>query len=168
MTIYLNLQKKIFLRSYHFAQLSKKPFSPWFTKVRKFSTLLTLITTSFLLASPLYFNENLLFIFTILYLISCYELFKFENIKIFQLIVFPFLKYILQLSAGIGYVFGLIKKNITQIYHKIALVSGPARIYLRNNKPTYLILYITGRCNSKCSYCFQWELINVPKRVQKN
>ena len=41
------------------------------------------------------------------------------------------------------------------------------RIYLRNKNPTYLILYVTGRCNSKCSYCFQWDILNIKDRVKK-
>lgn len=163
----LKSSKKNFLRSYHFAQLSKKPFSPWFTKIRKFSTLLTILITSFVLISPLYLSESILLTLSIAYLVSCYEILKFKEKNFFRLLAFPFIKYVLQLSAALGYIFGLIKKIITQIYHKFALVSGPLRIYLRKNKPTYLILYITGRCNSKCSYCFQWELINVPKRVSK-
>ena len=44
---------------------------------------------------------------------------------------------------------------------------GPFRIYLRHNKPTYLILYVTGKCNSRCSYCFQWDILNVKERVKK-
>ena len=37
---------------------------------------------------------------------------------------------------------------------------------MRYNNPTYLILYV-GRCNSKCSYCFQWDILNVGERVRQ-
>ena len=40
----LLLIKKFFLRSFHFAQLEKKLFSPWFTKIRKISTLFTCLS----------------------------------------------------------------------------------------------------------------------------
>jgi len=28
-------------------------------------------------------------------------------------------------------------------------------------------LYVTGKCNSKCSYCFQWDILNIKSRIKK-
>jgi len=33
-----------------------------------------------------------------------------------------------------------------------------------NKNPSYLILYVTSKCNSKCSYCFYWRELNKKKK----
>ena len=163
----LLLIKKFFLRSFHFAQLEKKPFSPWFTKIRKISTLFTCLSVFF---GFLYILNNAflaLFIISILvYLASCKEITKFSK-NYLDTFLFIFIKFIIQTSIGLGTSFGLIKLYTKKIFHYIAYKSGPFRIYMRYNNPTYLILYVTGRCNSKCSYCFQWDILNVGERVRE-
>ena len=163
----LLLIKKFFLRSFHFAQLEKKLFSPWFTKIRKISTLFTCLSVFF---GFLYILNNAflaLFIISILvYLASCKEITKFSK-NYLDTLLFIFIKFIIQTSIGLGTSFGLIKLYIKKIFHYIAYKSGPFRIYMRYNNPTYLILYVTGRCNSKCSYCFQWDILNVGERVRE-
>jgi len=167
---YSNLQKniiKLFLRSFYFAQLEKKPFSPWFTKIRKFSVLFSFLITIFFLISifnNFFIQFFLLFLF--IYGLSCFELINFKK-RIRDLFVFIPIKFVLQNAIGFGYAAGSLSYLWKKIYFFIATKLGPIRIYLRYNKPTYLILYVTGKCNSKCSYCFQWDILNIKERVKK-
>ncbi len=163
----LILIKKFFLRSFHFAQLEKKPFSPWFTKLRKVSTLFTCLSIFF--ATLCFVNNSflpLLIISGLGFIVSCKEITKFSK-NYLDAFLFIFIKFILQASIGLGTFFGLVKLYAKKIFHYIAYKSGPFRIYMRYNNPTYLILYVTGRCNSKCSYCFQWDILNVGERVRQ-
>ena len=100
------------------------------------------------------------------YIISCKEILKFSK-NYSDSFFFLLIKFILQASIGLGTFFGLIKLYTKKLFHFIAYKSGPFRIYMRYNNPTYLILYVTGRCNSKCSYCFQWDILNVGERVRQ-
>jgi radical SAM protein with 4Fe4S-binding SPASM domain len=163
---FLIAYKKFFRRSYHFAMLDKKPFSPWFTKLRKISTLSvgSTILFSFLLFFSNYFLPFLA-LSIIVFLFTCKEIFQFKN-NFKEIVPFTFLKFCLQLAIGSGLALGFIKVFTKNFFHYLIYNSGPFRIYLRYNKPTYLILYVTGRCNSKCSYCFQWDILNVGSRVK--
>ena len=159
--------KKFFLRSYFYSQLEKKPFSPWFSVLRKFSTISTFGTVIFSILSLI--NNFFIPFFTLslaFYLFSCKEIFKFGS-NFFDNFLYIFVKFFFQTSIGFGYSLGLTKKYLTSIFHYLVYKSGPFRIYLRYSKPTYLILYVTGRCNSKCSYCFQWDILNEVSRVRK-
>ena len=164
--LFINL-KKLFLRSFFFSQLSKKPFSPWFSKIRKFSVISSFLTLFFL---PLIFFENKFFYLSafcfLIYLISCSELLNFKS-KFNEKLLFIFFKFFLQVSIGIGYSLGLTKKIFEDFINYLIIKSGPFRIYLKHKSPTYLILYVTGKCNSKCSYCFQWDILNIKSRIKK-
>lgn len=159
--------KKFFLRSFYFSQLKSKPVSPWFTISRKISTLLSFLSLGLFFLG--FFNQ-LFFYFSLItltgFLFSCIEIKYFKSSKIDK-IFFPFIKFCLQVSISLGYSLGLTKFFLEKTKNYLISKSGPFRIYLRNGKPTYLILYVTGKCNSKCSYCFQWEVLNVKDRVKK-
>ena len=164
---FFGICKKFFFRTYHFSQLEKKPFSPWFTKLRKLSTLssFAVVIFSFLSIINTIFVP-IIFLSGIFYLFSCKEIIKFADNKT-ESFTYIFLKFFFQTSIGLGYAIGSVKNYLIKIFYFIAYKSGPFRIYLRYSKPTYLILYVTGRCNSKCSYCFQWDILNVGSRVKK-
>ena len=164
-----NLQtniKKLFLRSFYFSQLDKKPFSPWFTKIRKFSVFSAFLTTIFLIMSIFFesfIQASIFFLF--IYCITCIELVNFKK-KIIDFFLFIPIKFSIQNAIGFGFALGYLIYLWKRIYFFIISILGPFRIYLRHKKPTYLILYVTGKCNSKCSYCFQWDILNVKERVQ--
>lgn len=159
--------KKFFLRSFYFSQLKSKPVSPWFTTSRKISTLISFSSLGLFFLG--FFNQ-LFFYFCLatlaVFLFGCNEIRHFKSSRVDK-IFFPFIKFCMQISISLGYLLGLTKFYLEKIKNLLISKSGPFRIYLRNGKPTYLILYVTGRCNSKCSYCFQWEVLNVKDRVKK-
>lgn len=159
--------KKLFLRSFFFSQLRRKPFSPWFSKTRKLSVILSCFTLFFLLLT-LFENKFIYFssLCFLIYLISCFELLNYKN-KLYDKFIFIPLKFLLQISIGFGYSLGLIKKKSEDLINYLIVKSGPFRIYFKHKKPTYLILYVTGKCNSKCSYCFQWDILNIKSRIKK-
>ena len=164
--LFANL-KKLFLRSFFFSQLSKKPFSPWFSKIRKLSVVSSFLT--FLFLPLVFFESKFLYIpgfFFSIYLTTCLELLKFKNKSLKKLMFLP-VKFFLQISIGFGYSLGLTKKIFQDLISYLIIKSGPFRIYLKHKKPTYLILYVTGKCNSKCSYCFQWDILNIKSRIKK-
>jgi radical SAM protein with 4Fe4S-binding SPASM domain len=164
--LFTNL-KKLFLRSFFFSQLSKKPFSPWFSKIRKLSVISSFLT--FLLFPLVFFESKFIYLsgfFFSIYLLTCFELLKFKN-KFYNKLLFLPVKFFLQISIGFGYSLGLTKKIFQDLINYLIIKSGPFRIYLKYKKPTYLILYVTGKCNSKCSYCFQWDILNIKSRIKK-
>jgi len=38
--------------------------------------------------------------------------------------------------------------------------------YKKNQMPLYLILYVTDRCNLKCSHCFYWDKLNKKNEIK--
>ena len=107
--LFANL-KKLFLRSFFFSQLSKKPFSPWFSKIRKLSVVSSFLT--FLFLPLVFFESKFLYItgfFFSIYLTTCLELLKFKNKSLKKLMFLP-VKFFLQISIGFGYSLVLQKK----------------------------------------------------------
>lgn len=162
--------KKFFKRSYHYMQLEERKPNPWYGTSRKlgvmcgFFSFITLLLFAF--SAPWSAIPE---VFLAIFLINSLGFF-FYGMKrkgvVFAIKGLAF-KYLISISIGLGSCFGILKKLTQVIMFRICQLVGPFRIYLRRKSPTYAIFYITGKCNSRCSYCFQWELLNEKDRIKQ-
>jgi radical SAM protein with 4Fe4S-binding SPASM domain len=161
--------RKLFTRSFFYVQLEPRPSSPWFSTDRKLATglaLLAALTAPLALASswaaiPIVAALGFLF-FSRALLAHHYRthglVFLLKSIGV---------KFALSLAVALGGIAGTACRWFEAWKFAFIAATGPARIYFRINSPTYAILYVTAKCNSRCSYCFQWEILNEPSRLKR-
>ena len=70
--------------------------------------------------------------------------------------------FVFHLSAAAGIAFGLLRLLLRPFLDIRARYFPLASSYLRAGKLSYLILYVTSRCNLKCEMCFYAESLNAP------
>lgn len=161
--------RKLFIRSFFFARLERRPVAPWFTADRTRAAGLALLAT---LAAPfaafppaaavgLLAAAGFLVFSRALLLHHC----RTRGVRF--LLQSIGLKFAFSVTGAAGAAAGIASRWLEAMRFRLLCATGPARIYFRLHSPTYAILYVTARCNSRCSYCFQWEILNEPKRVKR-
>ena len=47
--------------------------------------------------------------------------------------------------------------------NKTSFLAEYTKAYFKRKSPSYLVFFVTARCNSRCSFCFFWESIKKGK-----
>ena len=161
--------RKLWLRSFFFAGLEPRPSSPWISTERKLATGLAVLAA---LTMPLALFSSwaaipLLAVLGFLFFSRALLAHHYRTHGFLYLLKSVGVKFALSLAVGLGGLAGTAVRLFHVAKFRFLTATGPARIYFRPNSPTYAILYVTAKCNSRCSYCFQWEILNEPKRLKR-
>ncbi|MBF0379402.1 MAG: glycosyltransferase [Magnetococcales bacterium] len=175
---FFSSMEKFFRRTYHYIQLPKPPKSAWVTADRKWAILASLLTTLTTVVAGVTTVADLpefsgpsaaaaiFFLFLFYWFSIPALLFAAKKRGFWFALGSSVVKFFMSLSIAVGGVLGVARSWAKKVWRWFLRRSGPFRIYLQANLPTYIILYITSRCNSYCSYCFQYEILNKPERIK--
>ena len=127
---------------------------------------LAFLSFIFLLVSPFFRSAILFFGLSLAALIATnlrFYAFVFKEKGLFQVLAFLWIEYVLSIVGILGTITAVLvpsRINLQNHFHAYRKLAKKIRPLLNKRLPSYIILFITSRCQCRCKTCFNWRNID--------